>query len=67
MRYLLDTIGAIFELGRLGLITGFKFRGEYWSWRMNAAFGRGYPATRREMVHSVLEYGRWVHRMRRGL
>ena len=67
MRFLLDTLGAIYELARLGLITGFNFRGEYWSWRMNTAFGRGYPATRRETVHAVLEYGRWVHRMRRGL
>ena len=67
MRFVLDTLGAIFELARLGLITGFRFRGDYWTWRMNTAFGRGYPATRLQTVQSVLEYGRWVHRMRRGI
>jgi hypothetical protein len=66
MRALLSIPGAIYELLRLGVITRFDFRGPYWTWRMNTAFGRGMPASRRELVHSVLEYGRWVRRMRRG-
>ncbi len=66
MRWLLDTIGGIWELARLGWITGFRFRGPYWQWRMHTAFGRGMPATRGELVRSVLAYARWVHRMRRG-
>ena len=66
MSRLLDTIGALFQLLRLGLITGFRFRAPYWSWRLHTAFGRGYPLRRRELFASILEYGRWVHRMRRG-
>jgi hypothetical protein len=32
---------------------------------MHTAFGAGYPASRLAVVRSVLEYGAWVHRMRR--
>lgn len=66
MRALLDTIGGLFELLRLGALSGFRIRGEYWTWRWHTAFGRGQPATRRELAASVLEYARWVRRMRRG-
>jgi hypothetical protein len=66
MRRLIRMIGGAWELLRLAVITGFRFRGEYWQWRMQTAFGRGYPATRRELARSVLEYGSWVRRMRRG-
>jgi hypothetical protein len=66
MRWLLDTIGGIWQLARLGVITRFRFRGDYWSWRMQTAFGRGMPATRAELARSVLDYGRWMHRVRRG-
>lgn len=61
----LDTIGGVYELARLGVITGFRFRGAYWTWRLHTAFGRGYPP-RGELVRSVLAYGRWVRRMRVG-
>lgn len=64
MRWMLETCGGLYELFRLGLLTGFRFRGAYWQWRLHTAFGRGFPA-RRELIASVLEYGRWVHRMRR--
>lgn len=66
MSSLSDTLGALYQLLRLAILTRFRFRGPYWSWRLHTAFGRGYPATRRELVGSVLEYGRWVHRMKRG-
>ncbi len=56
---------GMWELLRLGAISGFRFRGPYWQWRLQTAFGRGYPATRRELVESVIEYGVWMHRMRR--
>lgn len=65
MRRLLDTLGGLLELLRLGILTRFDFKGDYWSWRLHTAFGRGFPGTRGEMVRAVLEYGRWVHRMRR--
>ncbi|MBL8999679.1 MAG: hypothetical protein JNK25_00920 [Phycisphaerae bacterium] len=59
-------IGAIYELLRLAALSGFRLRGRYWSWRMHTAFGRGYPASRAELIRSILEYGRWVRSMRRG-
>jgi hypothetical protein len=65
MPRLTDTFWAIYELARLGAISGFRVRGRYWAWRMHTAFGRGYPASRRELVRSVLAYGRWMHQMRR--
>jgi hypothetical protein len=63
---MLDTIGGLWQLARLGLLTGFRFRGEYWTWRLHTAFGRGYPESRGELIRSVLDYGRWMHRVRRG-
>jgi hypothetical protein len=66
IRTALDTVGGLYELARLGVITRFRFRGPYWEWRLHTAFGRGYPASRLELVRAVLEYGRWVRRMRRG-
>ncbi|MFG0284631.1 MAG: hypothetical protein ACF8R7_09440 [Phycisphaerales bacterium JB039] len=65
VRHAADTIGGLWELLRLGWLTRFRFRGPYWQWRMHTAFGRGYPP-RRELIASVLEYGRWMRRMRRG-
>lgn len=65
MRWLIDTLGGVYELARLGAVSGFRFRGSYWRWRLHTAFGRGYPASRLELVRAVLAYGRWVHRMRR--
>ncbi len=67
MRWLLDTLGGLFQLARLGVISRFRFRGAYWRWRLETAFGQGVPASRRELVRATLEYARWVHRMRRGV
>jgi hypothetical protein len=64
MRTLWETLGGVYELVRLGVISRFHLRGAYWTWRMHTAFGRGMPG-RRETLASVLEYARWVRRMRR--
>lgn len=66
MRWIADTLGGLWQLARLGVLTGFRFRGEYWAWRLHTAFGRGYPRSRVELARSVLDYGRWMHRVRRG-
>lgn len=62
----IEFLGGLCELARLAIITRFRFRGDYWSWRLHTAFGRGYPASRLELIRAVLAYGRWVFRMRRG-
>jgi hypothetical protein len=67
MRSLLHLPGALYELIRLGFITRLDFKGPYWAWRLGTAFGRGYPTSRRELAASILEYGRWIRRMRRGI
>lgn len=65
MRRVLDTIGGLYELARLAVLSRFDFKGPYWTWRLHTAFGRGYPESRAELIRAVLDYGRWVHRMRR--
>jgi len=64
MRRFLETLGGLYQLARLGILSRFRFKGPYWQWRMHTAFGRGYPATRSELLRSILEYGRWMHRLR---
>lgn len=65
MSRLLDTLAGLFELLRLGVLSRFRFRGPYWQWRLHTAFGRGTPASRWELCRSILDYGRWMRRMRR--
>ncbi|MCW5776825.1 MAG: hypothetical protein KIS87_10330 [Phycisphaeraceae bacterium] len=60
-----ETIGGLYALARLGLISRFRFRGAYWRWRLYTAFGQGTPASRVELVRAILRYGRWMHRMKR--
>ncbi len=61
----LQNLSALYHLFRLAALSRFRFKGPYWTWRMHTAFGRGMPATRTELCRSLLEYGRWVARMRR--
>jgi hypothetical protein len=63
---IVDLLGGVYQLGRLGVITRFRFKGPYWEWRNQTAFGRGVPESKRELLASVLEYGVWMHRMRTG-
>lgn len=66
MRGLLDTLGAVYELARLAWIGRFHRRSSYATWRLETAFGCGWPGSRRELIGALLAYGRWIHRMRRG-
>ncbi len=59
-----ETIGGLYQLARLAVVTRFRFKGAYWTWRMQTAFGRGYPP-RGELIRSILDYGRWMHRMKK--
>ncbi|HRQ73489.1 MAG TPA: hypothetical protein PLU35_10715 [Phycisphaerales bacterium] len=60
-----ETLGGLYALVRLGFITRFRFGGQYWRWRLHTAFGGGMPESRVESVRAVVRYGRWMHRMRR--
>lgn len=60
----IHNLWSLYELARLGVLSGFRFRGKYWQWRLHTAFGRGQPS-RWELIRSVLAYGRWVHEIRR--
>ena len=62
IRGILELPLALYYLLRLAIITRFRFRGDYWSWRLNTAYGRGMPSSRWELVVSTIEYGRWMHR-----
>jgi hypothetical protein len=66
MRRMLDLFGGLWQLARLGVVTHFRFKGPYWQWRLQTAFGRGYPASRWALVKAILAYGIWMHRMRGG-
>jgi hypothetical protein len=66
VRTLLDTLGGLWQLLRLAALSGFRLRGPYWQWRFHTAFGRGVPP-RGELIRAAIEYGRWVHRIRRGM
>ena len=61
---LFELLGGLWQLTKLAIISKCRFGGAYWKWRRHTAFGRGYPG-RWELVRGVLEYGRWIHRMKR--
>ena len=68
MRTIVVTLGGLWELLHLGMVTRFRFRGPYWRWRLETAFGND-PAKRpprRQRLLAVFEYARWVFRMKRG-
>ena len=61
----LALLDSLFNLARLAGLSGLRFRGPYWTWRWHTAFGRGTPASKRELLAAALRYGRWMGRMRR--
>jgi len=68
VRRVIDMAGGLYELLRLGVLTRFRFRGPYWKWRMETAFGTD-PAMRppwTERLHAAVHYGMWIYRMKRG-
>ena len=64
----LDTVGGIWELFLLALKSRFRLRSAYWKWRNETAFGTD-PArmpSRVQRWRAVLDYGKWVYRIKRG-
>jgi len=67
MTRILETIGGVWQLLLLALKTSCRLRGKYWRWRYETAFGSD-PArlpSRSARLGAMLDYGRWVHRMKR--
>ncbi len=67
MTRLRDTIGGLWELGRLAAASRFRLSNRYWRWRDETAFGND-PAVRPGSIarwRAMLDYGRWVYRMKR--
>ncbi|HYF13554.1 MAG TPA: hypothetical protein VD971_00630 [Phycisphaerales bacterium] len=61
----LATGAGLYELFRLAVLSRFRMRGKYWTWRMHTALGDGAGVSPAERRRAILEYGRWVARMRR--
>jgi len=63
----LQTIDALWQLLRLAVITRGKFRGRYWHWRFETAFGSdpSQMPSARQRLRAMLRFGHWVGRMRR--
>jgi hypothetical protein len=55
-------IGCLLLL-RLAAGSRFRLHGAYWTWRMTTAMGPDRPA-RRERLRNILDYARWMARMR---
>ncbi|MBC22925.1 MAG: hypothetical protein CMJ32_03275 [Phycisphaerae bacterium] len=59
---------SAWELLLLAAGSGFRMNNRYWKWRHETAFGSDpakwpSPAQRRRVI---MEYGRWVHQIKRG-
>ena len=65
----METIGGLWALAGLAFKTHFRLRGPYWRWRYETAFGHEPDryTTRRQRFRAMLDYGRWVYRMRKHL
>ena len=69
MARLLDTLGGIWELMRIAVRSRFRLRSSYWRWRAETAFGADLAQRPpfRERMRALLDYARWVHRMKKDL
>jgi hypothetical protein len=69
MHRFIDTLGGIGELLLIAARAGFRLNRPYWRWRRETAFGPPDAAQRLPRIariRAMLEYGRWVYRMKRG-
>ena len=61
------TLSGLIELIRLAVVTRFRLRGPYWTWRMETALGRDrakWPSAR-ERRRAILRYAAWAREIRR--
>jgi hypothetical protein len=69
MRSVLESFGGVWELLVLAFKSRLRMNSPYWKWRNETAFGSD-PSKRpplRERIHAIMEYGKWVRRMKRRL
>ena len=59
------TLWGLVLLAGMGLRTGFRLKGPYWTWRQHTAFGPWGPSSRAEGRRALLEYARWLAQYRR--
>lgn len=68
MSRVIKTIGGLCCLFMFAARAGFRMKSSaYWRWRDDTAFGHD-PARRppfMQRMHAMLDYGRWVWRMKR--
>lgn len=68
MRYLIDTLGGLWELALMAMRSRCRLRSRYWRWRRETAFGNDPehmpPAAERR--RQILAFARWAYRMKRG-
>jgi hypothetical protein len=59
----------VFALLALAARSGLRVNSSYWRWRHETAFGSGsFPRPpRMQRLRAMLDYGRWVYRMKRRL
>jgi len=63
---MIDFIGSIWVLMSLAVVSRFRVKGRYWTWRTMTAFPEGkVPGGKMGFVRFGLEYARWAWRMRR--
>ena len=66
MRWVVETIGALWVLGGVFVTSRGRLKGRYWRWRMETAFpGGAHPEGRSGMIREAMGYGRWAWRIRR--
>lgn len=58
------TVRGLMLLGLMVARSRFRLRGAYWAWRRETAEGPGGVGSRRERLHAVLAYARWLDQMR---
>jgi len=55
---------ALIELARFAMLTGFRFKGPYWAWRLHTALGTA-PSSTVRRARAAIAYGLWIRKMRK--
>jgi len=64
IRGIIENIAGLWELLTLAARSGFQMRNSYWKWRRETAFG-DFRVGRFDRFRAILDYGKWVHRMKK--